>query len=98
MGIHHNTSFRPILEDDSISFVFKTYICFCLSKRSTRLWFITWPFIFLFHITHFIFTLAMCFHSDLIHPLTFNLIMCECEYGLNAFSTLSVQRLADSHT
>jgi hypothetical protein len=32
MDIHHDTSFRSILEDDSISFTFKVHICFCSSK------------------------------------------------------------------
>jgi hypothetical protein len=32
MDIHHDTSFRSILEDDSISFISKSCIHFCLGK------------------------------------------------------------------
>jgi len=33
MDIHHDTSFRSILEDDSISLTFRARICSCASKR-----------------------------------------------------------------
>jgi len=87
MDIHHNTSLRPILKDDCISFAFRAHICFCSGKEPTRLWLIAWPSICSFYIAHSTFTLAMHFCFDLIQSLTFNLIMCECEYGLNAFGT-----------
>ncbi len=32
MDFHHNTSFRSILEDDSISLASKAHICSCLGK------------------------------------------------------------------
>ncbi len=87
MDIHHNTSLRPILKDDSISFVSRAHICFCSDKEPTRLWLIAWPSICSIYIAHFIFTLAMHFCFDLIQSLTISLIMCECEYGLNVFDT-----------
>ncbi len=42
MDIHHDTSFRSMLEDGSISSASKTYICFCLSK-GVGLWLIARP-------------------------------------------------------
>ncbi len=39
MDVHHNTSFRSILEDDSISSTSRARICFCLGKKA-RLWLI----------------------------------------------------------
>ncbi len=83
--IHHNTSFKPILEDDSISSVCRTYICFCLGKGPMGLWLIARPSICLFFIAHSTFTLMMHFRFDLIQSLTFSLVKCECEYGLNTF-------------
>jgi len=47
MDIHHNTSFRFILEDDSISFTSKAYIRFYLGK-GVWLSFILKPFICFF--------------------------------------------------
>jgi hypothetical protein len=82
MDIHHNTSFRSILENDSISSAFKTHIRFCLGK-GTGLWLIVKSSIRSFCLTHFIFTLTLCFHFNLIQPLT----SFECGHGLNTFST-----------
>jgi hypothetical protein len=84
MDIHHDTSLRSILEDDSISLASKTCICFCLGKGA-RLWLIVKPSIYSFRIAHFIFTLALFFHLGLIQPLTFSLFMCECGHGLDTF-------------
>jgi hypothetical protein len=82
MDIHHDTSFRSILEDDSIFPTSKTHICFCLVKRAT-LWLITKQSIRLFYIAHFTFTLTLCFRFNLIQPLAYCLLMCECGHGLN---------------
>jgi len=60
MDIHHDTSFRSILKNDSIFLAFRTWIRFCLGKR-LMLWLITRPFICLFYITHFIFTSTCIF-------------------------------------
>jgi hypothetical protein len=41
INIHHNTSLKSILEDDSISSISRFHICFCLSKGigvATPLW------------------------------------------------------------
>jgi len=86
MDIHHDTSFRSILEDDSISSTFKTHICNCSSK-GVGLWLIVRPSICLFHIAHFTFTSMLHFCFSLIQPLAFSLFMCECEHGLDASST-----------
>jgi hypothetical protein len=32
MDIHYDTSFKSILEDDSISLTFRAHICFCSGK------------------------------------------------------------------
>ncbi len=86
MDIHHDTSFRFILEDSCISSTFKACIHSC-SIKGARLWLIVRPSICLFRITQFIFTSMVRFCFGLIQPLTFNLFMCECGYGLNASST-----------
>jgi hypothetical protein len=65
MDIHRDTSFKSILEDDSISSTFKACIRFC-SGKGVGLWLIVKPSINSFHIAHFIFTLALCFHLGLI--------------------------------
>jgi hypothetical protein len=82
MDIHHDTSFKFILKDDSISSTFRTYICFCSGKR-VGLYLIVRPSIHLFCIAHFTFTSMMHFCLGLIQPLTFNLFMCECGQRLN---------------
>jgi hypothetical protein len=84
MDYHHDTTFKSILEDDSISLASKTHICF-YSNKGARLWLVVWPSIHLFCITHFIFTLALRFYLDLIQPSTSNFFTCECEHGLDAF-------------
>ncbi len=55
MDIHHDTSFRSIFEDNSISSTSKTCIHSC-SNKGARLWLIARPSICLFHITQFTFT------------------------------------------
>ncbi len=84
--IHHDSSFRSILEDDPISSTFKAHIHFCSSKGS-GLWLIVKPSIYSFHITHFIFTSTLHFHFDLIQPLAFNFFMCEYGHGLDTYGT-----------
>jgi len=86
MDIHHDTSFKSILEDDSISSTSKVRIRSCLGKGA-RLWLVVRPSIYSFHITHFTFTLVLCFHLDLIQPSTSSLFTCECGHGLDTFST-----------
>jgi hypothetical protein len=85
MDIHHNTSLRFILEDDSIRSTSKTCIHFCASK-GVGLWLVARPSIHLFHITHFIFISTLCFCLGLIQPLAFNLLTCECGDELDACS------------
>jgi len=86
MDIHHDTSLRSILEDDSISLASRACICFCLGKGA-RLWLVVKPSIYSFCITHFIFTSALHFHLNLIQPSTSSLLTCECGHKLDAFGT-----------
>jgi hypothetical protein len=86
MDIQHNTSFKSILEDDSIPSTSKAHIHSCSSKGA-RLWLVVRPSIHSFHITHFTFTSALSFCLDLIQHLTFNLFTCECGHELDAFGT-----------
>jgi hypothetical protein len=86
MDIHHDTSFKSILEDDSISSTSRAHIHYCLGKGA-RLWLVVRPSIYSFHITHFTFTLALNFCLDLIQPLTFNLFTCECGHRLDTSCT-----------
>jgi len=86
MDIHHDTSFRSILEDDSISLASKVHIHSYLSKGA-GLWFVIKPSICLFHIAHSTFTSMLHFCFSLIQPLAFSLFMCECEHRLDAFNT-----------
>jgi hypothetical protein len=86
MEIHHDASFRSILEDDFISSTFIAHIRSCLNKRA-GLWLIIKPSICLFCIAHYTFTLALHFHLDLIQPSTFSLLKCECGHGLATFDT-----------
>jgi hypothetical protein len=86
MDIHHNTSLRFILEDDSISSTFRTCICFC-SNKGVGLWLLVKPYIRLFCIPHFTFTSTLCFCFGLIQPSIFNLFTCECGHKLDASST-----------
>ncbi len=77
MDIHHDISFRFILEDDSISLTFRTCIHFCSNKR-VGLWLIIRPSICSFHIAHFIFISTLHFRFSLIQPLTSSFFTCEC--------------------
>jgi hypothetical protein len=86
MDFHHNTLFKYILDDDSISSTSKTYICFC-STKGARLWLVVRPFIDSFRITHFIFTLVLHFRLNLILPSTSTLFTCECGHMLDACNT-----------
>jgi hypothetical protein len=86
MNIHHNTSLRSILENDSIFSTSKAHIRSC-SDKGAKLWLVIKPSIHSFHITHFIFTLVLHFHLYVIQPSTSNLLMCENEHGLNTSST-----------
>jgi hypothetical protein len=79
IDIHHNTSLKSILEDNSISSTFKIRIRSCLGKGA-GLWLVVRPFICLFHITHFIFTSTLHFHLSLIQPLTSNIFMNMAHY------------------
>jgi len=82
MDNHHDTSFRFILEDDSISLASRAHICSCLGKGA-RLWLIARPSIHLFLIAQSTFALTLHFHLGLIQLLTFNLFTCECGHGLD---------------
>ncbi len=65
MDIHHDKSFRFILEDDSICSTSKTCIRFCLNKGA-GLWLIARPCIFLLCIAfYFHFSVAISFEFDL---------------------------------
>jgi hypothetical protein len=86
MDIHHDTSFRSILEDDSISSTFRARIQFC-SGKGVGLWLVVRPSICLFHITHIIFTLTLHFHLGLIQPLASSFLTCECGHRLDVFGT-----------
>jgi hypothetical protein len=83
MNIHHNTSLKFILEDDSISSTSRPHICF-YSSKGARLWLVIRPSICLSHITHFTFTLALHFCLGLIQPSTFIFLTCECAHELDA--------------
>jgi len=84
MDIHHDTIFRSLLEDDSISLTSRTCICFCLGKGMV-LWLIAKPFICLFHIAHFTFISVLHFCFSLIQLSASSFFMCECGHGLNSF-------------
>jgi hypothetical protein len=86
MDIHHDTSLKFILEDDSISLTFRVRIHF-YSAKGIKLWLVIRPCIYLFHITHYTFSLALRFHLGLIQPSTFNLFTCEFGHGLDTFGT-----------
>ncbi len=64
MDFNHDTSFRYILENDSISLAFRARIHFC-SGKGAGLWLVAKPYIRSFCITHSTFTLALHFHLDL---------------------------------
>ncbi len=76
MDIHQNTSFKFILEDDSISFTSKAHIHFCLGK-GIRLWLIIRPSIYSLFIAHSTFTSMMhfCLSLTMMH-LALNFLSC----------------------
>jgi hypothetical protein len=84
MDIHHDTSLMCILEDDSIFLTSRARIYSCSSK-GVGLWLVVRPFICLFRIAHFIFTLALHFCLSLIQPSRFSLFTCKCAHKLDAF-------------
>jgi hypothetical protein len=86
MDVHHDTSFKFILEVDSISLTFRACIGFFFSK-GVRLWLVVKPSICSFHITHSNFTSMLFFCLGLIHPSTSSFLTCECGHGLNASNT-----------
>jgi hypothetical protein len=65
--IHHDTSFRFILEDDSIFSTSKVHIRSCSCKWA-KLWLIARPSICSFCISHSTFTSTLCFCFGLIQP------------------------------
>jgi hypothetical protein len=85
MEIHHDTSLKFILEDDSIFSTSKACIHFC--SEGAKLWLVVRPSICLFHIAHFTFTSTLHFCLSLIQPLTSYLFTCECGHGFDAFGT-----------
>jgi hypothetical protein len=82
MDLHHDTSFRYILEDDSISLASRICIHSC-SGKGIGLWLVVKPYIRSFRITHFIFTSMLHFQFGLIKPLTSSVLMCECGHKLD---------------
>jgi hypothetical protein len=86
MDVHHDTSLRSILEDDSISSASRAHIHYCSNKRA-RLWLVVKPSICLFRIAHSTFTSMLHFRLGLIQPFTFHLFICECGHGLDASGT-----------
>jgi hypothetical protein len=98
MNIHHDTSLRSILKDDSILSSSRACICSCLGKGA-RLWLVVRPSIRSFCIAHFIFTLALRFCFGLIQPSASNLLVWTrvgCIW--HTLNLLPVWRLVDSHT
>jgi hypothetical protein len=84
--MHHNTSFKSILEDGSISLTSRARIHFSLGKGA-RLWLVARPSIRPFHITHYTFTSTLHFCFGLIQPSTSSIFTCECGHKLDAFGT-----------
>jgi hypothetical protein len=101
MDVHHNTSLRSILEDDSISSTCRTHIHF-FSNKWARLWWVVRPSICSFHIAHFTFSSVLRFHLGLIHLLTPSLLTLWMwtRFGCiwHALNSLPVWRLMDNHT
>ncbi len=85
LDIHHDASFRSILEDDSMFLASKTCIRSC-SGKGARLWLIVKPSICFLHY-YFIFTSTLHFHRSLIQPLASSLFKCECGHDLDASNT-----------
>ncbi len=65
MDIHHNTSFKPILEDDSIFSISKSTSTFVQARGHGYGWLLGHLF-YLFCIAYFTFTSTMCFCFSLI--------------------------------
>jgi len=86
MDIHHDTSLKFVLEDDSIPSTSRARICYCLGK-GVGLWLVVRPSICSFRIAHFTFTSTLHFRLRLIQPLASSLITCECGHRLDAFGT-----------
>jgi hypothetical protein len=86
MDIHHDTSLRPILEDDSISLASRAHIHSC-SGKGVRLWVIVRPSIHSVRITHFTYFSTLPFHFGLIQPSTYSIVTCECDHGLDTSGT-----------
>jgi hypothetical protein len=86
MYIHHDTSLKSILKDDSISSTYRVRIRSC-SGKGARLWLITRPFIRSFCITHSTFTSTLRFHLNLIQLSASSFLTCECGHELDAFDT-----------
>jgi hypothetical protein len=86
MDFHHDTSFKYILEDDSIFLASRTCFHSC-SGKGAGLRFVIRPSICSFHMAHSTFTsvLHFCFGFGSIQPLAFSLFMSECEHRLDAF-------------
>jgi hypothetical protein len=101
VDIHHNTSLRFILENDSISSTSKGHIHFFFSK-GIGLWLVAKPFIYWFCITHSTFILALHFYLNLILSSTFNsfhMWMCTQVGRIwHSLNSLHVWKLTDSHT
>jgi hypothetical protein len=85
MDIHHETSFRSILEDESISLASRSHICSCSSK-GVGLWLVTRPSIHSFRIAHCTLTSMLHFRLNLIQPLASSLLTCKCGHELDASS------------
>jgi hypothetical protein len=85
MNVHHDTSFRSILYDDSIFSTSKTRIRF-YSCKGARLCLIVRPSICLFCIARFTFISVLRFHFDLIQPSPSIFFTCECGHMLNTCS------------
>ncbi len=86
MDIHHGTSFRAILEYDSIFSTSSAHIHSC-SGKGARLWLVVRSSICLFRITHFTFASTTHFCFNLIKPLASSLLTSKCEHGLDKFGT-----------
>ncbi len=86
MDLHHDTFFRSILEDDSISSTFRARIRLCSSKGA-RLWLVVRLSICLFHIARFTFTSALCFRFTLIQPSISSFFTCDYGHELDASGT-----------
>jgi hypothetical protein len=76
------TSFKSILEDDSISSTSKACIHSCSSKGRGYGWLLN--HLLVCFVSHILFSPSLCFHLGLIQPLSFSFLTCECGHGLHA--------------